>query len=117
MPTVWASASDTATLEAAKPKPRTVTAPNPARASAFRREIASGLAISLMSSPSKSATNVTEPDQPRAEVCEPAEGEPPGTALMLDDSITNALDEDLIERDIQGEKQVAPAHRDLFGSP
>src|SRR3954468_10355205 len=49
MPTVAASASDTATLEAAKPKPRTVTAPNPARASAFRREIASGLAISVMS--------------------------------------------------------------------
>jgi hypothetical protein len=32
---------------------------------------------------------------------------------LLDESITNALDEDLIERDIQAEKQVAPAHRDL----
>ena len=101
MPTVWASASDTATLEAAKPKPRTVTAPNPARASAFRREIASVLAISLMSSTSKSATNVTEPDQPRAGVCEPADGEAPGTALPPDERITNALGNDLIERDIQ----------------
>src|SRR4051794_4482228 len=83
------------------PKPRTVTAPNPARASAFRREIASGLAISLMSSTSKSATNVTEPDQPRAGVREPADGEAPSTALPPNERITNALGNDLIERDIQ----------------
>ena len=50
-------------------------------------------------------------------MCEPADREPPGTALMPDESITNALGKDLIERDIQAEKQVAPAHRDLFGSP
>src|SRR3954447_9733566 len=34
-------------------------------------------------------------------MCEPAGGEPPGTALTPDERITNALDEDLIERDIQ----------------
>src|SRR3954468_14856701 len=117
MPTVAASASDTATLEAAKPKPRTVTVPNPARASAFRREIASVLAISFCRLPPSQATNITDPDQPRTGVCEPADGEPPGTALQPDESITNALDEDLIERGIRGETKVAPAHRDLFGSP
>ena len=70
-----------------------------------------------MTLPPRQATNVTEPDQPCAGMCEPADREPPGTALTPDESITNALGKDLIERDSQAEKQVAPAHRDLFGSP
>src|SRR5215211_9338822 len=94
MPTVCASASDTETLDAAKPK----TAPNPTRASAFRRDIASGLAILFMSTPS-SAINVHRTDQPRAGPCGPAGAEAPDVELRPDESVTNALGEDLIELD------------------
>ena len=75
------------------------TAPNPTRASAFRRDIASGLAISVMST-----LHVRRPMLPKLTspvlTCVSPEGAP-DTALPPDERITSALGNDLIERDIQ----------------
>ena len=45
----------------------------------------------------------TETDQPRAGPCGPAGGEAPEAELRPDESVTNALGQDLIELDIQVE--------------
>ena len=99
MPTVCASASDTETLDAAKPK----TAPNPTRASAFRRDIASGLAISFMSISKfgdQCSPKLTSPVLARVGP------QAPDVELRPDESVTNALGQDLIELDIQVEDRL-----------
>src|SRR3954470_19046034 len=90
MPTVAASASDSGKLEAAKPKPRTVTVPVRQGRAPFAARLLPFWRSHSCHLPSHQATNVTETDQPCAGMCEPADREPPGNALMPDESITDA---------------------------
>ena len=48
----------------------------------------------------------TETDQPRAGPCGPAGREAPDAELRPDESVTNALGQDLIELDIQVEDRL-----------
>jgi hypothetical protein len=82
MPTVCASASDTDKVDAIEPN----TAPNPIMASAFLRDIASGLVISFMST-SNLAIKVAHPAHLHPGVC----GDACGAASMPAVCVTKCL--------------------------